>query len=127
MKLGRFLKNDFTRFLIFGGINTGFSYSLYFLLNLVFHYQMAYGLAYAAGVIFSYWLNSRWVFRTAMRWKTFFAFPLVYVFQYSFGAALLYILVEMFDMSEWWSPLVVIALSVPVTFLASRFILKGTQ
>ena len=125
MNLDFFLKREFGRFLMVGGINTAFSYGLYFLFNLAFHYQMAYGLMYVGSVLFSYWLNNRWVFRTPMNWKTFLSFPLVYVFQYGFGAALLHLLVEMLGMSEWWSPLLVIIISVPVTFVMSRLILKG--
>ena len=120
-----FRKSEFARFLLAGGINTAFSYSLYFLFNLVVHYQLAYWLAFVAGVLFSYWLNSRWVFTTTMNWKTFLSFPLVYVFQYGIGAVLLYVLVEQLSMSEWWAPLVVILFSVPVTYVMSRFIFTG--
>ncbi len=125
MNLDFLLGREFGRFLVVGGINTTFSCLLYFLLNFLFHYQLAYGLAFGASVLFSYWLNSRWVFRTAMNWKTLLSFPLVYVFQCIFGAALLYVLVELLGMSEWWSPLLVIALSVPITFFMSRFVLKA--
>jgi putative flippase GtrA len=125
VNLDYFLKEEFGRFLVAGGINTAFSFSLYFLFNLFVHYQLAYWLAFVGGILFSFWLNSRWVFRAEMNWKTFLAFPLVYLFQYGFGAVLLHILVEMLGMSEWWSPLLVIALSVPVTFVMSRFVLKG--
>jgi putative flippase GtrA len=118
-------QREFGRFLVVGGINTVFSYGLYFIFNLAVHYQLAYGLAFAGSILFSYWLNNRWVFRTAMHWRTFLSFPLVYLFQYGFGAALLYVLVEMLGLSDWWSPLVVIVLSMPVTFVMSRYILKG--
>jgi putative flippase GtrA len=125
VNLDYFLKEEFGRFLVAGAINAAFSFSLYFLFNLFVHYQLAYVLAFGGGILFSFWLNSRWVFRAAMNWKTFLAFPLVYLFQYGFGAVLLHILVETLGMSEWWSPLLVIALSVPVTFVMSRFVLKG--
>ncbi|MBK6510570.1 MAG: GtrA family protein [Haliea sp.] len=119
------MTEEFCRFLVAGAINAVVSFSLFFLFNLFVHYQLAYWLAFVGGILFSFWLNSRWVFRTGMKWSTFFAFPLVYLFQYVFGAAMLHILVEMLGMSEWWSPLLVVALSVPVTFLMSRFVLKG--
>lgn len=125
MNLDYFLKEEFGRFLVAGAINTTLSFSLYFIFNLFVHYQLAYWLAFVGGILFSFWLNSRWVFRTGMKWSTFFAFPLVYLFQYVFGAAMLHLLVEMLGMSEWWSPLLVIALSVPVTFVMSRFVFKG--
>jgi putative flippase GtrA len=125
VNLDFFIEKEFGRFLVVGGINTAFSYCLYFLFNLAVHYQLAYVLAIAGSVLFSYWLNSHWVFRTELKWKTFLSFPLVYLFQYVFGAVLLHVLVEMLGLSEWWSPLLVIIFSVPVTFGMSRLILKG--
>lgn len=124
MNLDYFLKEEFGRFLVAGAINTALSFSLYLIFNLFFHYQLAYWLAFFLGILFSFWVNSRWVFRAAMNWKTFLAFPLVYLFQYFFGAVLLHILVEILGISEWTSPIVVIVCSVPVTFLMSRFVLK---
>lgn len=118
------LKREFGRFLVVGCANTVFAYSLYFLLNMWMHYQLAYALAYMAGIFFSYWLNTQWVFRAAMNWRSFFSFPLVYVFQYSMNALLLHVLVEMFDLSEWLSPMLVIVISIPVTFVMSRYVIK---
>lgn len=118
------LQKEFGRFLVVGCLNTAFAYSLYFLFNLFMHYQAAYALAYIAGIFFSYWLNTRWVFKTAMTWKSFFAFPLVYVFQYGVNAILLHVLVETFHLSEWLSPFLVIIVSIPVTFALSRFVIK---
>jgi putative flippase GtrA len=118
------LKKEFGRFLIVGCLNTAFAYALYFLLNHWLHYQLAYALAYVAGIFFSYGLNTRWVFKTAMNWKSFFAFPLVYVFQYSMNAILLHVLVEMFNLSEWLSPFLVIIVSIPMTFVLSRYVIK---
>jgi putative flippase GtrA len=123
VNLDYFLKEEFGRFLVAGAINTALSFSLYLIFNLYFHYQLAYWLAFFLGILFSFWVNSRWVFRAAMNWKTFLAFPFVYLFQYFFGAVLLHILVEMLGISEWTSPIVVIVCSVPVTFLMSRYVL----
>jgi len=120
------LEHEFGRFLVVGCLNTAVAYSLYFLFNLWLHYQLAYALAYLAGIFFSYWLNTRWVFKTTMNWKSFVSFPLVYVFQYSMNAILLHVLVEMFNLSEWFSPVLVIIVSIPVTFVLSRYVIKPT-
>lgn len=119
-----FMKKEFGRFLVVGCLNTGFAYTLYFILNYWLHYQLAYALAYVAGIFFSYWLNTRWVFKTAMSWRSFFSFPFVYVFQYGLNAVLLHFLVERFEMSEWLSPLLVILFSIPVTFILMRFVFR---
>jgi len=118
------LKKEFGRFLVVGCLNTAFAYALYFFLNHWLHYQLAYALAYVAGIFFSYWLNTNWVFKTAMTWRSFFSFPLVYVFQYSLNAVLLHLLVERLKMSEWLSPVLVIVVSIPVTFALSRFVIR---
>lgn len=118
------LKHEFGRFLVVGCLNTAFAYGLYFLFNQFMHYQLAYALAYVMGIFFSYWLNTRWVFKTAMNWKSFFSFPLVYVFQYGMNAILLHVLVEMFGLSEWLSPFLVIIVSIPVTFTLSKFVIR---
>lgn len=118
------LKKEFGRFLVVGCLNTAFAYSLYILFNQFMHYQAAYALAYVAGIFFSYWLNTRWVFKTVMNWKSFLSFPFVYVFQYGMNAILLHVLVETFHVSEWFSPFLVIVVSIPVTFALSRFVIK---
>ena len=67
------------RFLAGGVINTGFTYGLYYLLQKLFFYQIAYAIAYASGIIFSYWFNAHIVFKTPLSWKGLFTYPLVYV------------------------------------------------
>lgn len=118
------MEREFGRFLVVGCANTVFALSIYYLLNLFMHYQLAYGLAYVAGIFFSYWLNTRWVFKTAPNWKSFFSFPFVYLFQFALNIVLLHLLVEVLHWSEWFSPLAVIALGIPVTFVLSRYVIK---
>jgi putative flippase GtrA len=124
MKRNAVLRGEVWRFLLGGLVNTAFFYGVYYLLNLAIHYQPAYAIAYVAGVFFSYWLNSRWVFHTAMSWKSFLAFPLVYVVQYGVGAALMYVLVARLGLSESLAPVLVIAANVPLSFVMTRLVLK---
>lgn len=124
MKPHPVLRGEVWRFLLSGLVNTAFSYALYYLLNLAMHYQTAYAIAYVAGIFFSYWLNSRWVFRTAMNWKSLFSFPLVYIFQYGVGALLLLLLVSKLAISESLAPVLVIAFNIPMSFVLTRFVLK---
>ena len=112
------------RFLITGSINTAVSWVVYMGLNLFVPYTVAYSCAYIFGTVFTYYLNTRWVFRVPMSWSTFMQFPVVYVLQYGLGISLMYILVGQLHCPESAAPLVVVAMTVPVTFLMSRFILK---
>ncbi|EOA02183.1 GtrA family protein [Herbaspirillum frisingense GSF30] len=111
------------KFLIGGLINTGFSYATYLVLKLLLPYQQAYLLAYVAGVVFSYLLNSLLVFRVPLSWRRFLAFPLVYGAQYIASALLLHVLVESLGISSNWAPLLVTAAVLPMTYLLSKLIL----
>lgn len=112
------------KFLLAGGTNTAITYGLYLLLNLVMPYAWAYSMAYVVGVSISYVLQAKWVFHVELSWKNFMAFPLVYVVQWLIGLLLLAFLVERFSLHENIAPLVVIVLTLPVTFLMSRFIVR---
>ncbi len=121
------IKKQFLKFLVVGCANTGLGLIVYWILNVFIDYQLAYALAYIAGIVFSYVLNAKWVFNANLHWKTFVIFPLVYVVQLLLNMFLLHIFVERFGWSETWAPIVVIILSIPVTFLLSKFILEPVK
>jgi putative flippase GtrA len=87
-------------------------------------YKLAYTLTYLIGIYFSYYLNCRLVFREAAQWSSAIKYPLVYAVQYILGFMLLYGLVDFWNLSESIAPLIVIAATVPVTFMLSRWVIK---
>lgn len=89
------------------------------------HYSAAYTIEYVTGIAISYYLNSRFVFRQPLQWKKAFQFPLVYVAQYLAGLVLLSLLVELVHIKQEFAPVLVIAATVPLTFILSRLIIKG--
>ena len=111
------------RFALGGGLNTLFSYVVYLLLNQFLMYQIAYFFAYCVGILFSYWFNSSVVFRLPLSRNAFFAFPTVYFLQYAASAFFLGITINVFGFSEKFSPLIVTAIMVPVTYVMTKFIL----
>lgn len=115
---------DLIKFVIGGGINTAFTFALYYGLQIVLLYQVAYALAFATGIVFSYWFNATIVFRKPVSWKGFFAFPLVYLAQYLLSAVLLSVFVERFGIAQGVAPLVVIVVTIPVTFVLTRWFLR---
>lgn len=117
---------DLIKFIIGGAINTAFTYGLYFGLQVVMPYQPAYALAFAIGIMFSYWFNATIVFNTPVSWKGFFAFPLVYVAQYVLSAVLLSVFIEHFGVVQSIAPLVVIIVTIPITFVLTRWFLRRT-
>lgn len=111
------------KFLLVGLVNTGFSYAIYLLFQLSLTYQLAYFLAYIAGMLFSYVVNSLFVFYVPLSWKRLLAFPLVYVVQYVSGALLLGMLVEILSISKTLAPLISTVALLPLTYLLSRMVL----
>ena len=114
------------RFLVSGAICTLLSYGAYIALCVVFKYQLAYFISYLIGIIFSYINHASFVFKTNMSLMSFIRFPLVYIVQYVCGAVLLQLLV-MAGASITFAPLFVIALTLPLTFILSRFVFTGLQ
>jgi len=113
------------RFLIAGAANTAATYIIYLLALQIVPYRIAYTIAYALGIVLAYALNTRFVFRTPWRWKTLLAYPMVYLLQYGLGVACLSLLVERQWVSPELAPLLVVAITLPVTFVASRLLIKG--
>ena len=134
-------RHEFLSFLVTGTINTGMSWVVYLIVRHALealHVQpvaltanfsistdkLAFTVAYIFGVLFTYYMNSRWVFRVPMSWRSFLQFPSVYVVQYSLGIVLMHLLVDRLAFPVDFAPLAVIVLTMPVTFVLSRFVLK---
>lgn len=123
----RLAGSESVRFLIAGAINTVTSYVIYLALLHAIGYLPAYSAGYAAGVVVSYFLNTRFVFRTAPRLSSFVRFPLVYVAQYLLGGLLLWLGVDVLGIPRELALAFSIAVTVPFTFFASRFVLKAPR
>ena len=123
----KFFSAEATRFLFFGALNTAIGYALYLGLLIWLSYSAAYSLAYVMGIVISYALNTWFVFRAPWRWRRLMTYPIVYVAQYLLGMALMLLLVEGIGVDPVWAPLFVVALTVPVTFLLSRQVIKGAS
>ncbi|MDQ3523958.1 MAG: GtrA family protein [Chloroflexota bacterium] len=113
------------RFLLVGAFNTAATYLLYLAALQVMPYRLAYTGAYAAGIVLSYALNTWFVFRAPWSWKRLMAYPLVYLLQYGLGLLFLSLLVERGWVSQELAPLAVVVITLPLTFLATRYLIKG--
>jgi putative flippase GtrA len=111
------------RFLVAGAINTACTFALYWLLLPTLGYGPAYTISFVAGIILSYVLNSVFVFRTRVSLKTAAIFPSVYLVQYLLGLLVLWAWVDVFGLPAAWGVFATVAISLPVTFVMSRWIL----
>lgn len=118
------MRSEFLRFVLTGSVNTAASWLVYLLFNLFLPYAVAYTISYVFGIVFTYYLNTRWVFKVPMKWSTFMQFPLVFGLRYCLDMSVLFVLVNYVGCPETFAPLVTIALTLPVGFLLSRLVLK---
>lgn len=124
MEKYRSLLGTAARFIVGGALNTFATLVLYWLLMRVMHYQWAYLISFCAGILLSYMLNTRFVFRARHSWLKFFLFPLVYLVTYAIGALVLRVAVEHFHVPASVAPLVPIAVTLPVSFLLTKLVLQ---
>jgi putative flippase GtrA len=108
-----------------GGFNTLATYFMYVGLALFLSYPIAYTVTWVLGVSLSYYLNARFVFRTKLSLAGALHYPLVYVAQYFIGLALLYLLVEVAHVSKFVAPIIIVLVSVPITYVLSRRVIGG--
>ena len=116
---------ELAAFVFFGAVRTVLGYGIYLLLVLFIAYPAAYTVSYVSGVFISYYLNARFVFREKLRLSKAMQFPIVYLAQYLIGLGLLYLLIEVAHLSKFFAPILIVIITVPCTYLLSRYVIKG--
>jgi putative flippase GtrA len=119
-------RREFVGFILVGLVNLLLTYALYLILGLFLPYPAAYTISYACGILISYLLNARFVFRSPIRISKAAQYPIVYLAQYLLGLAVLYLLVERAHVSSRIAPLLIPALTVPATYVLSRYLIRGS-
>jgi putative flippase GtrA len=130
-------QREIVRYLVGGGVNTVLVYIIYLLLLFVTTWQVANTVSYIIGVFSAYYINARYVFRQPLRWNKAVQFPLVYLLQYALTMALSALLIDVLhigrlfpiqidglDVDAVVAPAIVTFVTIPVTFLATRLLLK---
>ena len=87
-------------------------------------YGVAYTISYAAGIFLSYWLNAMFVFQEPLSIARALQYPLVYAVQYLLGLGLLFLLVEVTHVSKIIAPVLIVIVTLPITFLLSRYLIR---
>lgn len=108
-----------------GGINTVLTYGLYLAFNLVSTYRVAFTTSYIIGIVFAYFFNSLVVFNTPLSLAKFLQFPVVYLVQYLLSIGFLEVFVQALKVDERLAPVFVLLIVTPVTYVLSKWILKG--
>lgn len=121
----RRIAGEFVRFLIMGGANTLVAYAIYLLLLNWMRYEFAYAIGYACGIVLAYALSAAFVFRKPLSRRSAVRFPLVYVAQFLVSFGLLRLAVEVMHIPQWLAFGFAVILTIPVTFVLSRWILHA--
>jgi putative flippase GtrA len=117
------MRHEFLRFLLTGSANTAASWLVYLVFNLFLPYTAAYTIAYGFGMVFTYYMNTRWVFKVPMKWSTFMQFPVIFALRYCMDVSVLFVLVNYVGCPEAFAPLATVVLTMPIGFLLSRLVL----
>lgn len=120
MNLTRLLRFGFV-----GVINTGVYYGCYLLLRLGMPYMVAHVLATAVAMTGSYFLNCFFTFKIPPSWKTAVLFPLSNAFNFLITTVGLRLSVQWLGVDERIAPLPVALLAIPVTYLATHYLMMG--
>jgi len=123
----RFINREFNRFIFWGGVNTLTGYLIYAILLRFFPYLVSYSVAYLLSILISYFFNSRFVFNEQLKLRKALKYPLVYLNQYVLGTTSLYLLVHFLKINKLVAPLLVVVLTIPVTYFLSRRIVRGKR
>ncbi len=121
----RRLAGEFFRFLIMGGTNTLVAYAIYLVLLQWMRFDVAYTIGYAVGIVMAYALSAAFVFRQPMRKRSALRFPLVYLAQFLVSLGLLHLAVEVLHIPQWLALGFAVVLTIPVTFVLSRWVLRA--
>lgn len=121
----RLVATEFLRFLLVGGVNTLVTYGVYLVLLHWLRYEFAYAAGYALGISTAYALSALFVFRQPLRTRSALRFPLVYVVQFLASLGVLRVAVEIFAVPQWLAFAVSVVLTLPITFVLSRWIVRA--
>ncbi|CEG21697.1 GtrA-like protein [Planococcus massiliensis] len=122
------LNTEFTRFVVVGVINTLTYYSIYLILHNLFSlpYLAAHVIGFFISLNISFFLNCYVTYKIKPTLKKYLYFPLTQVVNMSVSTFLIFIFVEWLRINSNIAPFAAVLFTVPITFVISGKILKGT-
>lgn len=114
------------KFVIVGSMNTLNYYIVYLcLLKLLeMNYLVSHISGFIISFVISYYLNCYFVYKVTPTWSKFLKFPLTQVVNMGMQTLLLYIFVQWFGISSVIAPFAGLIITIPITFVLSKYILR---
>ena len=121
------MNNKYTRFLYGGLANTILSYTIYCILLSIFNFNISYILSVIFAILFSYKVNTNFVFKVKCGRATSFLFVMTYALQVILGIFLLNFLVEELEVAKLIAPLINIIVITPIIFIISNILTNSIK
>ncbi|HDI7409429.1 TPA: flippase GtxA [Staphylococcus aureus] len=120
---------EILKFIIVGGINTLNYYVVYLLLLKLLHieYMISHITGFIVAFVISYYLNCYFVYRVKPTWRKFISFPITQIVNVSLQTVLLYVFVSWLNLPAEIAPFVGLIITIPITFVLSKWILKDSN
>ncbi|EOD4640961.1 flippase GtxA [Staphylococcus aureus] len=120
---------EILKFIIVGGINTLNYYVVYLLLLKLLHieYMISHITGFIVAFVISYYLNCYFVYRVKPTWRKFISFPITQIVNISSQTVLLYVFVSWLNLPAEIAPFAGLIITIPITFILSKWILKDSN
>ncbi|MCS4991358.1 flippase GtxA [Staphylococcus aureus] len=120
---------EILKFIIVGGINTLNYYVVYLLLLKLLHieYMISHITGFIVAFVISYYLNCYFVYRVKPTWRKFISFPITQIVNVSLQTVLLYVFVSWLNLPAEIAPFAGLIITIPITFILSKWILKDSN
>ncbi|HGZ8409762.1 TPA: flippase GtxA [Staphylococcus aureus] len=120
---------EILKFIIVGGINTLNYYVVYLLLLKLFHieYMISHITGFIVAFVISYYLNCYFVYRVKPTWRKFISFLITQLVNASLQTVLLYVFVSWLNLPAEIAPFAGLVITIPITFVLSKWILKDSN
>ena len=120
---------EILKFIIVGGINTLNYYVVYLLLLKLLHieYMISHITGFIVAFVISYYLNCYFVYRVKPTWRKFISFPITQIVHVSLQTVLLYVFVSWLNLPAEIAPFAGLIITIPITFVLSKWILKDSN
>lgn len=120
---------EILKFIIVGGINTLNYYVVYLLLLKLLHieYMISHITGFIVAFVISYYLNCYFVYRVKPTWRKFISFPITQLVNVSLQTVLLYVFVSWLNLPTEIAPFAGLVITIPITFILSKWILKDSN
>ena len=120
---------EILKFIIVGGINTLNYYVVYLLQLKLLHieYMISHITGFLVAFVISYYLNCYFVYRVKPTWRKFISFPITQIVNVSLQTVLLYVFVSWLNLPAEIAPFAGLVITIPITFVLSKWILKDSN